>query len=115
MGLPICSVYKEDKTLTLTSIDTGVTETLDCRGFRTGLIAIKNLGSTNTLSYKIDGYAVYDGQTASIADKVATDIAPGATVTFSFDGVTRSRRVITVTPKVAGAQSTYVIEYCLGF
>jgi hypothetical protein len=114
MGLPICSVYKEEKTSVLTSIDAGIIETLDCRGFRTGLIAIKNTGVTNTLSYKVDGYAVYDGVTAGIADKTATDIAPGATVTFSFDGITRSRRVITVTPKVTGSQSTYVIEYCLG-
>ena len=114
MGLPICSVYKEKKTSVLTSIDVGITETLDCRGFRTGLIAIKNTGLTNTLSYKVDGYAVYDGETDGIVDKTATDIAPGATVTFSFDGITRSRRVVIVTPKVSGSQSTYVVEYCLG-
>lgn len=110
----VCSIFKEAATATLTSVNAGVATTIDTRNFRTGLIAIKNTGDTNTLSYKVDGYANYDGVTGAIADKTATDIAPAATVTFSFDGVTRAKRIVTVTPKVGGSQSTYVIEYCLG-
>jgi len=110
----VCSVYKESATTEATSVNAGTAITIDTRNFRTGLIAIKNTGSANTLQYKIDGFANYDGDTDGIADKSATDIAPSATVTFSFDGVTRSKRVITITPKVGGSQSTYIVEYCLG-
>lgn len=111
----VCSIYKEDAVAEATSVNAGTEVTIDTRNFRTGLIAIKNTGSANTLQYKIDGFANYDGDTDGIADKAATDIAPSTTVTFSFDGVTRAKRVITVTPKVGGSQSTYIVEYCLGF
>lgn len=110
----VCSVYQEAEIAEQTSTDAGVATTIDCRNFRTGLIAIKNTGATNTVTYKVDGYAVYDGVTGAIADKTATDIAPAATATFSFDGVTRAKRTITVTSKVGAAHSTYIIEYCLG-
>lgn len=111
----VCSMFKEEKVGSLTSTDAGVATTIDTRNFRTGLIAIRNMGSTNTVTYKIDGYAwTSDGHTAGIADKTATDIAPNATATFSFDGVTRAKRIITVTSKVGGAHSAYEIEYCLG-
>lgn len=110
----VCSIYKEEAVVETTSTNAGVTTTVDSRNFRTGLIAIKNTGDTNTLSYKVDGYANYDGDTGAIADKTATDIAPGATATFSFDGVTRAKRIVTVTPKVASSQSTFIVEYCLG-
>jgi hypothetical protein len=109
----ICSVCKEVATDTLTTIDAGVVTTIDSRNFRTGLIAIRNLGA-NTISYKIDGYANTTGLTAGIADKATTDILSNATATYSFTSETRAKRLITVVPKVAGSQSTYVIEYCLG-
>lgn len=110
----VCSMFKEAKTGELVTVNAGVTTEIDTRNFRTGLIAIRNVGA-NTISYKIDGYSwTADGFTAGIEDKAATDILSNATATFTFDGVTRARRVITVTPKVAGSQSEYHIEYCLG-
>lgn len=110
----VCSVYKEDATETLTSVNAGTATTIDCRNFTSGLIAIRNLGGTNTLQYKIDGYANTSGLTAGIADVALTDIAPNTTVTLSFSSTQRAKRIVTITPKVAGSQSTYVIEYCLG-
>jgi hypothetical protein len=107
-------MYQEGTTGTLASTNAGVATTIDCRNFRTGLIAIRNLGGANTITYTIDGYANYAGVTAGIADKTITDIAPNATATFSFDGVTRAIRIITVAAKVGGAQSNFVIEHCLG-
>jgi len=109
----ICSVCKESATETLTTVNAGVTTTIDTRNFRSGLIAIRNLG-TNTISYKIDGYANTSGVTAAIADVASTDILSNATSTFEFSEKSRAKRIITVTPKVNGSQSTYVIEYCLG-
>lgn len=109
----VCSIYNEGTTGILTSVNAGTATTIDCRNFTSGLIAIKNTGDTNTLQYKIDGYANYSGAAAGIADVATADIAPGATVTFSFD-VQRAKRVVTITPKVASSQSTYIIEHCLG-
>lgn len=109
----VCSIYKENTTGSLTSVNAGTATTIDCRNFSSGLIAIKNTGLANTLQYKIDGYANYSGAAAGIADVSLADIAPGATVTYSFTAQ-RAKRVITVTPKVGGSQSTYIVEYCLG-
>jgi len=114
MSNPVCSMYVEGTTGTLTSVNSpGTATTIDTRGFRTGLIAIKNTQS-NTLTYKIEGYANYGGVCGPIADVAAADIAGGATVTFPFVNVTRSKFVVTVYAKVGGSQATYVIEHCLG-
>jgi len=110
----VCSIYKENTTGALTSVNAGTATTIDCRNFTSGLIAIKNTGETNTLQYKIDGYSNYSGVAGAIADAALADIAPGATVTLAFSSVPRAKRVITITPKVASSQSTYVIEHCLG-
>jgi hypothetical protein len=108
-------MYMEGTTGALTSVASpGTATTIDTRGFRTGLIAIKNTGVTNTLQYKIDGYANYSGVAGPIADVTIADIAPEATVTFPFVNVTRGKFVVTITPKVVGDQSTYVIEHCMG-
>ena len=110
----VCSIYQEGTTGTLTSVNAGTAITIDTRNFRTGLVAIRNLGGANTLQYKIDGYANVTPSTAGIADVALADIAPNATVTYTFSNVTRAKIIITVTPKVAGSQSTYVAEHCLG-
>lgn len=110
----ICSIYQEGKTGTLTSVNAGTVTSIDTRNFTTGLIAITNLGVANTLTYTVTSYANYAGATAGIADKTITDIAPSTTVTFAYNDVTRSKRDVNVVPKVAGSQSTYVINYCLG-
>ena len=116
MSGPICSMYKEGTSGTLTSVASPGTATkITTEGFRTGLVAIRNLGETNTLSVVINGFANRVPSTAGIEDKAATDIAPNATVTYSFTNVTRAFLNVTITPKVAGSQSTYVIEHCLGF
>jgi len=108
-------MYREDTTGTLTSVNSPGTPTeIDMRGFRTGLIAIRNLGSTNTLQYTITGYANYTGLTAGITDVATADIAPNATVTFTFSNVTRAKFIVTITPKVASSQSDYVVEHCMG-
>lgn len=115
MSNPVCSMFTEATTGTLTSVNSpGTGTTIDTRGFRTGLIAIRNTGGTNTLTYKIDGYANFSGSTAGIADVAAADIAPNTTVTFSFSNVTRAKFIVTVYAKVGGSQSTYVIENCMG-
>jgi len=111
----VCSMYEEGTTGTLTSVNSpGTATTIDTRNFRSGLVAIRNLGATNTLQYTITGYANIDPDTGGIADVTIADIAPNTTVTYSFSGVTRAMIIVTVTPKVAGSQSTYVIEHCLG-
>lgn len=115
MSNPVCSMYVEGTTGTLTSVNSPGTATkINTEGFRTGLIAIRNLGVTNTLSVTITGFANRTPSTAGIEDKAATDIAPNATITYSFTDVTRAFLNVTITPKVGGSQSTYVIEHCLG-
>jgi len=111
----VCSVYQEGTTGILTSVNSpGTAIKIVTENFRTGLVAIRNTGSTNTLSVTITGFANRVPTTAGITDKAATDIAPNTTITYSFTDVTRAFLHVTITPKVASSQSTYVIEYCLG-
>jgi hypothetical protein len=107
-------MYQEGTTGTLTSVNSPGTATkITTEGYRTGLVAIRNLGA-NTISITVTGYANRTPLTAGIEDKALTDIASNATVTYSFSNVTRAYITVTVVPKVAGSQSEYVIEHCLG-
>jgi len=115
MSNPVCSMYEEGTTGTITSVNSpGIATKITTEGFRTGLIAIRNLGVTNTLQYTITRFANRTPSTAGIVDVATADIAPNATVTFSFSNVTGAFFHVTVIPKVASSQSTYVIEHCLG-
>jgi hypothetical protein len=108
-------MYVEGTTGTLTSVNSpGTTTKITMEGFRTGLIAIRNLGGVNTLQYTITGYANRNPATAGIADVTIADIAPNATVTFNIGSISRAFFNVVVTPKVAASQSTYVIEWCQG-
>lgn len=111
----VCSIYQEGTTGTLLSVASpGTAITIDTRNFRSGLVAIRNLAGVNTLQYTITGYANVTPATAGIADVALADIAPNATVTYTFSNVTRAKIIVTITPKVGGAQSNYVVEHCLG-
>ena len=114
MSNPVCSMYSEGTTGTLTSVNSPGTATkIVSEGFRTGLIAVRNLGA-NTLQYTITRFANRTPSTAGIVDVATADIAPNATVTHSFSNVTGAFYYVTIVPKVASSQSTYVIEHCLG-
>lgn len=113
----VCSIYQEGATAILASVASpGTAYTIDTRNFRSGMVAIRNYGGEDmhTLQYTITGYANTTPTTGGIADVALADIAPNATVTYSFSNVTRAYIVVTITPKVVGDQSQYKIEYCLG-
>lgn len=115
MSNPVCSMYEEGTTGTLTSVNSPGTATkITTEGYRTGLIAICNLGGVNTLQYTITRFANRTPSTAGIVDVATADIAPNTTVTHSFSNVTGAFYHVTIVPKVASSQSTYVIEHCLG-
>jgi len=108
-------MYEEGTTGTITSVNSpGIATKITTEGYRTGLIAICNLGGVNTLQYTITRFANRTPSTAGIVDVATADIAPNATVTHTFSNVTGAFYHVTIVPKVAGSQSTYVIEHCLG-
>lgn len=87
--------------------------TLASSAYKSGTIVIKNTHGTNTLTYKINGYA-YEGGTA-IADVAPADIAAGATVTYERTAM-KPRAVIDVQviDKVSGSHATYRVDYIQG-
>jgi hypothetical protein len=109
-------MYSEGATEILTSVASpGTATSIDTRGFRTGMIAIRNYGGEDmhTLQYVIKSYANYAGATAGAEEVSIADIAPNATVTFVWTEKARARFEVTITPKVVGDQSQYKIEHCL--
>lgn len=94
-----------------TTSDYVVAKSIDMTGYRNCLILIKNTDVTNTMYYKVDGYANTDGSLIN-ADASETNIAAGATAAVVLDGKTRAKYVISV--KDHSGHCAYSIEFIKG-
>ena len=88
-----------------------VAKSIDMTGFRNCLILIKNGHLSNTMYYKIDGYAKQEGSLSN-PEVAQTSIAANTTVPVVLDGKTRAKYVISVMNN-SGACG-YSIEFIKG-
>ena len=101
----------EDNASGTTGAAYAVAKSIDMTGFRNCLILIKNNDATNTMYYKVDGYAKQAG-TLSNPEVVETSLAVSTTVPVVLDGKTRSKYVISV--KNNTGVCAFTIEFIKG-
>lgn len=101
------SIHEADYT-GITSIEVYVQAvTVDMTNIHNGLIAIKNTDPSNSLLWKVDGYANWAG-TIPCTEKSEAPVAPGMIDFFSIDGKVRSKYVVSLMSEIAPA--AYRIE-----
>ena len=88
-----------------------VAKSIDMTGFRNCLILIKNNSATNTMYYKVDGYAKQDGSLSN-PEVVQTSIAASGQAMVVLDGKTRAKYIVSVINN-SGA-CAYSIEFIKG-